>query len=92
MSLVAQCLRGSGPVPRSKSRFRLKVRENEVLASLQANNARSEGLNGKPSDDRCAPPPCMPPHCLRHQSPGWRRAARVQEDVAQAKGAPPVEG
>ncbi|KAJ9506707.1 hypothetical protein QJQ45_013619 [Haematococcus lacustris] len=29
MSLVAQCLRGSGPVPRSKSRFRLKVRENE---------------------------------------------------------------
>ncbi|KAJ9511997.1 hypothetical protein QJQ45_004402 [Haematococcus lacustris] len=29
MSLVAQCLRGSGPVPRSKIRFRLKVRENE---------------------------------------------------------------
>ncbi|KAJ9524913.1 hypothetical protein QJQ45_005897 [Haematococcus lacustris] len=29
MSLVAQCLRGSGPVPRSKSRFRLKARENE---------------------------------------------------------------
>ncbi|GFH06386.1 hypothetical protein HaLaN_01007 [Haematococcus lacustris] len=29
MSLVAQCLRGSGPVPRSKSRFQLKARENE---------------------------------------------------------------
>ncbi|GFH09262.1 hypothetical protein HaLaN_04370, partial [Haematococcus lacustris] len=48
MSLVAQCLRGSGPVPRSKSRFRLKARENKV----QANNERSVGLNGKPSDDR----------------------------------------
>ncbi|KAJ9516470.1 hypothetical protein QJQ45_011184 [Haematococcus lacustris] len=33
MSLVAQCLRGSGPVPRSKSRFRLKARENEVRPS-----------------------------------------------------------
>ncbi|KAJ9509725.1 hypothetical protein QJQ45_011283 [Haematococcus lacustris] len=30
MSLVAQCLRGSGPVPRSKIRFRLKARENKV--------------------------------------------------------------
>ncbi|KAJ9532241.1 hypothetical protein QJQ45_003966 [Haematococcus lacustris] len=29
MSLVAQCLRGSGPVPRRKSRFRLKARENK---------------------------------------------------------------
>ncbi|KAJ9510812.1 hypothetical protein QJQ45_027785 [Haematococcus lacustris] len=29
MSLVAQCLRGSGPVPRSKIRFRLKARENK---------------------------------------------------------------
>ncbi|GFH09069.1 hypothetical protein HaLaN_04145, partial [Haematococcus lacustris] len=43
---------GSGPVPRRKSRFRLKARENKVLAVLQANNARSEGLNGKPSADR----------------------------------------
>ncbi|KAJ9509146.1 hypothetical protein QJQ45_001638 [Haematococcus lacustris] len=33
MSLVAQCLRGSGPVPRSKSRFRSKARENEVRRS-----------------------------------------------------------
>ncbi|KAJ9513331.1 hypothetical protein QJQ45_001360 [Haematococcus lacustris] len=33
MSLVAQCLRGSGPVPRSKSRFQLKARENEVRRS-----------------------------------------------------------
>ncbi|KAJ9516871.1 hypothetical protein QJQ45_027282 [Haematococcus lacustris] len=31
MSLVAQWLRGSGPVPRSKSRFRLKARENKVI-------------------------------------------------------------
>ncbi|KAJ9532032.1 hypothetical protein QJQ45_003755 [Haematococcus lacustris] len=30
MSLVAQCLRGSGPVPRSKNRIRLKARENEA--------------------------------------------------------------
>ncbi|GFH09681.1 hypothetical protein HaLaN_04867 [Haematococcus lacustris] len=52
MSLVAQCLRGSGPVPRSKCRFRLKARENKVQLPLQANNARSEGLNGKPSADR----------------------------------------
>ncbi|KAJ9524917.1 hypothetical protein QJQ45_005888 [Haematococcus lacustris] len=29
MSLVAQCLRGSGPVPRSKIRILLKARENE---------------------------------------------------------------
>ncbi|KAJ9527595.1 hypothetical protein QJQ45_025860 [Haematococcus lacustris] len=33
MSLVAQCLRGSGPAPRSKIRFRLKARENEVRRS-----------------------------------------------------------
>ncbi|KAJ9520573.1 hypothetical protein QJQ45_007434 [Haematococcus lacustris] len=31
MSLVAQCIRGSGPVPRSKSRIRLKARENKVI-------------------------------------------------------------
>ncbi|KAJ9528062.1 hypothetical protein QJQ45_005672 [Haematococcus lacustris] len=31
MSLVAQCLRGSGPVPRSKSRIRLKARKNKVI-------------------------------------------------------------
>ncbi|KAJ9517973.1 hypothetical protein QJQ45_004366 [Haematococcus lacustris] len=50
MSLVAQCLRGSGPVPRSKIRFRLKARENKV---------------------RCS---------RGDQSPGWRRAAGLQED------------
>ncbi|KAJ9509427.1 hypothetical protein QJQ45_001871 [Haematococcus lacustris] len=33
MSLVAQCLRGSGPVPRSMSRFRLKARENKLRRS-----------------------------------------------------------
>ncbi|KAJ9516459.1 hypothetical protein QJQ45_011192 [Haematococcus lacustris] len=33
MSLEAQCLRESGPVPRSKSRFRLKARENKVRPS-----------------------------------------------------------
>ncbi|GFH31738.1 hypothetical protein HaLaN_30847 [Haematococcus lacustris] len=52
MSLVAQCLQGSAPVARSQSRIRLKARENKVLAPLQANNARSEGLNGRPSADR----------------------------------------
>ncbi|KAJ9524949.1 hypothetical protein QJQ45_005840 [Haematococcus lacustris] len=31
MSLVAQCLRGSGPIPRSKSRIQLKARENKGL-------------------------------------------------------------
>ncbi|GFH13394.1 hypothetical protein HaLaN_09270 [Haematococcus lacustris] len=64
----------------------------QVLAPLQANNARSEGLIGKPSDDRYAQgriPPCMAPHC--HQSPGWRCAARVQEDEAQADGTFPAE-
>ncbi|KAJ9525627.1 hypothetical protein QJQ45_003355 [Haematococcus lacustris] len=29
MSLVAQCLQGSGPVPQSQSRIQLKARENE---------------------------------------------------------------
>ncbi|KAJ9533083.1 hypothetical protein QJQ45_018175 [Haematococcus lacustris] len=36
MSLVAQCLRGSGPVPRSKSRFRLKAPQNKASRSSQA--------------------------------------------------------
>ncbi|GFH30715.1 hypothetical protein HaLaN_29614 [Haematococcus lacustris] len=36
------------------------------------------------------PPPCMPQHC--HQNPGWRRAARVQENQAQADGTFPAEG
>ncbi|GFH16365.1 hypothetical protein HaLaN_12768 [Haematococcus lacustris] len=31
MSLVAQCLRGSGPVARSQSRIWLKARENKVI-------------------------------------------------------------
>ncbi|KAJ9505619.1 hypothetical protein QJQ45_012208 [Haematococcus lacustris] len=31
MSLVAQCLRGSGPVPRIQNRIRLKARENKVI-------------------------------------------------------------
>ncbi|KAJ9509049.1 hypothetical protein QJQ45_001541 [Haematococcus lacustris] len=31
ISAVAQFFRGSGPVPRSKSRFRLKARENKVI-------------------------------------------------------------
>ncbi|KAJ9508119.1 hypothetical protein QJQ45_021456, partial [Haematococcus lacustris] len=35
----------------------------QVLGPLQPNNARSEGLNGTPSADRYAPPPCMPQHC-----------------------------
>ncbi|KAJ9512272.1 hypothetical protein QJQ45_012945 [Haematococcus lacustris] len=31
MSLVAQCLRGSGPVPRIQSRIRLKARKNKRI-------------------------------------------------------------
>ncbi|KAJ9528359.1 hypothetical protein QJQ45_014338 [Haematococcus lacustris] len=31
----------------------------QVLAPLQANNARSEGLNGRPNDDRYAPAPAL---------------------------------
>ncbi|KAJ9524623.1 hypothetical protein QJQ45_024220 [Haematococcus lacustris] len=41
MSLVAQCLRGSGPVPRSKIRFRLKARVNEVRRSRAAGPSSS---------------------------------------------------
>ncbi|KAJ9512132.1 hypothetical protein QJQ45_012718 [Haematococcus lacustris] len=39
MRLVAQCLRGSGPLPRSKSRFRLKARENESSELRAAHTA-----------------------------------------------------
>ncbi|KAJ9505426.1 hypothetical protein QJQ45_009479 [Haematococcus lacustris] len=55
MSLVAQCLRGSGPVPRSKSRFRLKARENESgdlrAAHIAAVHA-SAGPSSPPSKQR----------------------------------------
>ncbi|GFH17340.1 hypothetical protein HaLaN_13953 [Haematococcus lacustris] len=76
----------------------------QVLGPLQPNNARSEGLNGTPSADRYAPPPCMPPHCscprtigvpalpACDQSPGWRCAARLQEDPPQATGPFPAAG
>ncbi|KAJ9505702.1 hypothetical protein QJQ45_006409 [Haematococcus lacustris] len=60
MSLVAQCLRGSGPVARIQCRIRLKARENKVRR-------------------RCG-----------HQSPGWRRASRVQENPKQAEGTFPA--
>ncbi|KAJ9515099.1 hypothetical protein QJQ45_028891, partial [Haematococcus lacustris] len=61
MSLVAQCLRGSGPVPRSKSRFRLKARENEVR--------RSRGAHGGAYRLVCPRTVCVPalfvsPHCV----------------------------
>ncbi|KAJ9513992.1 hypothetical protein QJQ45_021064, partial [Haematococcus lacustris] len=38
----------------------------QVLAPLQANNAKSEGLNGKPSDDSTAHVPALfvSPHCV----------------------------
>ncbi|KAJ9532989.1 hypothetical protein QJQ45_018072, partial [Haematococcus lacustris] len=48
MSLVAQCLRGSGPVPRSKSRFRLKARENES-SELRAAHIASVHASAGPS-------------------------------------------
>ncbi|KAJ9527544.1 hypothetical protein QJQ45_025818 [Haematococcus lacustris] len=42
MSLVAQCLRGSAPVARSKSRFRLKARENVwSAATVQSSELRA---------------------------------------------------
>ncbi|KAJ9512010.1 hypothetical protein QJQ45_004416 [Haematococcus lacustris] len=48
MSLVAQCLRGSGPVPRSKIRFRLKARENES-GELRAAHIASVHASAGPS-------------------------------------------
>ncbi|GFH16754.1 hypothetical protein HaLaN_13241 [Haematococcus lacustris] len=55
MSLVAQCLRGSGPVPRSKSRFRLKARENkssELRAAHFASVRDSAGPSTPPGKQR----------------------------------------
>ncbi|KAJ9508413.1 hypothetical protein QJQ45_011940 [Haematococcus lacustris] len=55
MSLVAQCLRGSGPVPRSKSRFRLKARENKsdkVRAAHIATVHASAGPRTPPAKQR----------------------------------------
>ncbi|KAJ9509631.1 hypothetical protein QJQ45_011373 [Haematococcus lacustris] len=52
MSLVAQCLQGSGPVPRSKSRIRLKARENkssELRAAHIASVHDSAGPSTPPS-------------------------------------------
>ncbi|KAJ9508405.1 hypothetical protein QJQ45_011910 [Haematococcus lacustris] len=55
MSLVAQCLRGSGPVPRSKIRFRLKTRENksgELRAAHIAAVHASAGPRTPPAKQR----------------------------------------
>ncbi|KAJ9510466.1 hypothetical protein QJQ45_015926 [Haematococcus lacustris] len=55
MSLVAQCLRGSGPVPRSKIRFRLKARENksgELRAAHIAAVHASAGPRPPPAKQR----------------------------------------
>ncbi|KAJ9509525.1 hypothetical protein QJQ45_001974 [Haematococcus lacustris] len=55
MSLVAQCLRGSGPVPRSKIRFRLKARENksgELRAAHIAAVHASAGPRTPPAKQR----------------------------------------
>ncbi|KAJ9513832.1 hypothetical protein QJQ45_020909 [Haematococcus lacustris] len=55
MSLVAQCLQGSGPVPRSKSRFRLKARENkssELRAAHIASVHASAGPSTPPGKQR----------------------------------------
>ncbi|KAJ9507503.1 hypothetical protein QJQ45_006473 [Haematococcus lacustris] len=53
MSLVAQCLRGSGPVPRSKSCFRLKARENKSselrAAHIAAVRTKAEPDAAEPS-------------------------------------------
>ncbi|GFH20044.1 hypothetical protein HaLaN_17099 [Haematococcus lacustris] len=112
MSPVAQCLRGSGPVPRSKIRFRLKARENKVRRSrgvVRCNCAvrqTTRGAKGRMEDPATtgahAPLPCMPALCPRtigvpalpacDQGPGWRRAARLQEDEAKATGPFPAEG
>ncbi|KAJ9532632.1 hypothetical protein QJQ45_010739 [Haematococcus lacustris] len=58
MSLVAQCLRGSGPVPRSKIRFRLKARENKsdkVRAAHIASVHASAGPRTPPAKQREEP-------------------------------------
>ncbi|KAJ9527787.1 hypothetical protein QJQ45_000353 [Haematococcus lacustris] len=55
MSLVAQCLRGSGPVARSQSRIRLKARENEsgeLRAAHIATVHASAGPSTPPSKQR----------------------------------------
>ncbi|KAJ9532151.1 hypothetical protein QJQ45_003947 [Haematococcus lacustris] len=55
MSLVAQCLRGSGSVPRSKIRFRLKARENKsdkVRAAHIATVHASAGPRTPPAKQR----------------------------------------
>ncbi|KAJ9509530.1 hypothetical protein QJQ45_001987 [Haematococcus lacustris] len=55
MSLVAQCLRGSGPVPRSNIRFRLKARENksgELRAAHFASVHASAGPRTPPAKQR----------------------------------------
>ncbi|KAJ9524918.1 hypothetical protein QJQ45_005889 [Haematococcus lacustris] len=55
MSLVAQCPRGSGPVPRSKSRFRLQARENkscELRAAHIAAVHASAGPSTPPGKQR----------------------------------------
>ncbi|KAJ9514323.1 hypothetical protein QJQ45_012342 [Haematococcus lacustris] len=55
MNLVAQCLRGSDPVPRSKIRFRLKARENKsdkVRAAHIATVHASAGPRTPPAKQR----------------------------------------
>ncbi|GFH19699.1 hypothetical protein HaLaN_16690, partial [Haematococcus lacustris] len=50
--------------------------------------ARRDGWNT--TRRQVAPPPYVSPHC--HQGPRGRSAARLQEDEAQAAGAPPAAG
>ncbi|KAJ9518847.1 hypothetical protein QJQ45_026108 [Haematococcus lacustris] len=55
MSLVSRCLRGSGPVPQSKSRFRLKARVNkssELCAAHIAPVHASAGPSTTPGKQR----------------------------------------
>ncbi|KAJ9505280.1 hypothetical protein QJQ45_011695 [Haematococcus lacustris] len=52
MSLVAQCLRGSGPVPRSKNPFRLKAKSGELRAAHIAAVHASAGPRTPPAKQR----------------------------------------
>ncbi|KAJ9505205.1 hypothetical protein QJQ45_010486 [Haematococcus lacustris] len=76
MSLVAQCLRGSGPVPRSKSRFRLKPRENES-SELRAAHIASVHASAGPS---------TPPGKQREERRAEWETQRRQQGKLPAKG------
>ncbi|KAJ9506534.1 hypothetical protein QJQ45_019594 [Haematococcus lacustris] len=108
MSLVAQCLRGSDPVARIKSRILLKARENksgELRAAHIATVHASAGPSNPPGKQReerrlewktqrrqSYLSKCGMCLAAGHQGPGWRCAAQVQENPSQADGTLPAEG